>query len=273
MREFRPLLLAAAAVTCGFGAAEAQESASPATGLCGQPAALTAQSLSFDKQPEDVTGAFVQLRRNEPRYIELGITAPVALTMLADSGSVDTTLILFGDKGQIVASDDDGGGDTNARIVSRLQPGNYCLQVDTVVNFAETDAVVPVSITPAPPPDACIRTAGEPVEIKAGSDEIITSDQLSAKASIALNVAAGTGVRIEARSPIFDTYLTLEDGIGQVISEDDDGGGDTNSKLELAPVSTDGSYCVNLTSLDESGGIYALSIIPITETSVPAASE
>ena len=273
MQDFRPLLLAAVAVTCSFGSAQAQDSAAPATGACGQAAVLNAQTLSFDKQPEDVTGAFVQLRRNEPRYIELGITAPVALTMLADSGSVDSTLILFGENGQIVASDDDGGGDTNARIVSRLEPGTYCLQVDTVTDFSQTDAVVPVSITPAPPPDACIRTAGDPVEIKPDSDEVITSDQLNTKASFALNVAAGTGVRIEARSPIFDTYLTLEDGIGQVISEDDDGGGDTNSKLELAPVSEDGSYCVSLTSLDEKGGLYALSIIPITETSPPTATE
>lgn len=266
MQKIKPLLLATAAITLSLGTAGAQEAA-PATGACGQPAALNAQSLSFDKQPEDVTGAFVQLRRNEPRYVELAITAPVALTFAADSGSHDSTLILFGENGQIVASDDDSGGDMNARIVSRLNPGKYCLQVDTVANFAETDAVIPVAITPAPPPDACIRTAGAPIELKPDSDEIITSDQLQTKASVALNLAAGTGVRIEARSPIFDTYLTLEDGIGQVISEDDDGGGDTNSKLELAPVSEAGSYCVNLTSLDESAGLYALSITPITSAS------
>lgn len=268
MPKISPFLLASAAtaVSLSFGAAAAQDAAA-ATGACGQPAVLNAQSLSFDKQPEDVTGAFVQLRRNEPRYIELSVTQPVALTMAAESGSVDTTLILFGTNGQIVASDDDGGGDVNARIVSRLTPGTYCLQVDTVVDFDQTDAVVPVSITPAPPPDACIRTAGDPVEITPDSDEIITSDQLASKASFALNLSAGTGVRIEARSPIFDTYLTLEDGIGQMIAEDDDGGGDTNSKLELAPVAEAGTYCVDLTSLDDEGGLYALSIIPITSTS------
>lgn len=264
MRSFNPLSLAVAVSALSLSPALAQ--ATPEAGICGQPPALTAAALTIDAQPAGVTGEFVELARNEPRYIELTIGAAVDLTMATDTSKADTTLVLFNAQGQVVASDDDGGGDTNSRIVAALQPGAYCLQVDQIGALDAPGAIVPVSISGAPGPDACVKQAEAPVEIGPDSDEIITSDTLQGSAHLAMNIKAGTGVTIQAQSPIFDTYLKLEDRVGQIVAEDDDGGGDTNSKLELAPVAEDGLYCVTLTGLSDEGGLYALSVIPNTGT-------
>lgn len=241
--------------------AQAQTQQPAATGACGQPAALNAGSLSIDAQPTQVVGAFVQLQRNEPRYVELTIGAPVDLTLGTDTSQADTTLVLFDSKGAVIGSDDDGGGDTNSRLVASLEPGAYCLQVDQIGALDAPSAVVPVSIVGAPPPDACILQADAPVAMT--EDEIVSSGQLNGKTRMAITAPAGTGLRIEASSPIFDTYLSVEDKVGRILGEDDDSGGDTNSKLELPAANAEMTYCITLSGLEDKGGLYALAISPI----------
>ncbi|TRW94820.1 hypothetical protein FNJ84_18330 [Paracoccus sp. M683] len=268
MRHFRPLLLATSIASLSLPLSGtvvlAQEPAQAATGACGQPVALNAGTLSFDQQPTGVTGEFVQLTRNEPQYVEITTTAPIALTMATDTSQSDPTLALFDQQGKVVTSDDDGADESNARIVAAMQPGTYCLQVDQFFDPETAGAIVPVTVAPAPGPDACITRSDAPVEIGTGSDEIITSGRLSGAVTMAVTVKAGTGVQIMASSPVFDTFLRLEDQIGQLVSEDDDGGGDTNSKLDLVAENEDRTLCISLTALgDDEGGLYALSIAPI----------
>lgn len=263
MFELKRVYISAAAAGLSLLACAAQAQ-QPETGACGQPAALNAATMSFDAQPTQVTGAFVQLQRNEPRYIEMSVTAPVDLTLATDTSQADTTLVLFDSKGAVVGSDDDGGGDTNSRLVASLAPGSYCLQVDQIGALDAPGAVVPVTVLGAPPPDACILQADAPVPMDATGDEIISSGQLNGKTRMAITASANTGLRIEASSPIFDTYISVEDKVGRVLGEDDDGGGDTNSKLELPAIATEMTYCVTLSGLDDKGGLYALAVSPMT---------
>lgn len=268
MLDFRHFLAAPAILALSLAAgadalAQQPSGEAPSAGVCGQPLALNAAQMSFDAQPTQVVGAFVQLVRNEPRYVELTVSVPVALTLATDTSQADTTLMLFDDTGAMLASDDDGAGDTNARIVTALQPGRYCLQVDRIGALDASSAVVPVSVVGAPSPDACISQADAPIRMGADSDEIISSGQLKDKTRMAIELAAGTGLRIEASSPIFDTFLTVEDQVGRIVGEDDDGGGGTDSMLELPAFDKDGTYCVTLSGLDDQAGLYALAISPI----------
>ena len=257
MRYFH---LAALTISAGLGASGAFAQA--AVGACGQPAALNGGTLMLDRQPAEVVGAFTQITRNEPRYVELTVNAPMALTIATVAEGVDTTLILFDQYGGVVASNDDPPGSNAARIITKLEPGTYCAQVDILGTLDGAPTVVPISVEGAPPADACIRNAPPPIALGPGSQEIITTGTLTGSVNHAFTLPAGMGAQIMARSPIFDTYLTLEDENGISLATDDDGGGDTNSLLEIAPDAEERLYCIRLTGLNEEGGVYALSIEP-----------
>lgn len=71
---------------------------------------------------------------------------------------------------------------------------------------------------------------------------------------------AGKAVVIDVASPSFDTIAILRDAFGTVILQDDDGGGDSNSRIEFTPDRT-GSYELVVTSFGSgSYGNYTVSI-------------
>lgn len=258
MKNFQkvlPLALAAP-LTVLAGAAAAQE-----TGACGQPLALNSQPMVLETTPTELTGGLVELRRNEPRYTELTVNSQMAITLTTLSPDRDMTLILFDTDGNVVESDDDSGADSNARLIAMLDPGTYCAQIGIYGGLDASSVVVPFSISAAPPPDACILNAAAPVELGPGSEEIITTGVLDQGVNLAFRMAPGTNVTIAARSPMFDTFLKVEDQYGREIVTDDDSGGDTNSLLELASAE-EADYCVTLSSLDDDRGIYSMSLSP-----------
>lgn len=263
-------LAAVVVISATFGAPAFAQQALPGVGACGQPAALNGGSLVLDRQPAEVVGAFTQITRNEPRYVELTVNAPMALTITTVAQGEDTTLILFDATGGVVAANDDQRDSNEARLIARVAPGNYCVQVDILGGLDAAPTVVPISVEGAPPADACIRNAAPPVALGPGSQEIIASGTLAYSVDHAFTLAAGTGAKIMARSPIFDTYLSLEDESGIVLATDDDSGDDTNSLLEIAPEAEERLYCIRLTGLTEEGGVYALSIEPQADGAAPA---
>lgn len=241
------------------------EIAASDAGFCGQPKFMTSETISMNGETEEVAGRFVDLERNEPRYLELRLAARAQLTFSTRGANVDTILLLLDSSGNLVTSDDDGGDVLDSRLVTVLQPGNYCLQVSKFGDYEEMLVNVPVTITAGPGPEPCVRTASNRYDLAADSEAIITSDVLQDRATFALELRAGTGVRIEAKSPVFDTLLSLEDDKGEVVAQNDDSGEGTDSAIELAPVTQDAEYCAVLDSYDPDGGIYALSFIPLSE--------
>lgn len=255
------LILAAPLMLCA-GGAFAQ--ATPGVGACGQSAMLNGQPITLNAKPTEVTGGLVELRRNEPRYVEMTIGAQMPITLATLTSDRDMTLILFDTKGEVVGADDDSGVDSNAQLIAMLEPGVYCAQI---ASYGGTDAsplIVPFSVSAAPPADACIMNAAAPVEMRQDSDEIITTGVLGEPVNLAFRLAAGTNLSIAARSPMFDTILTVQDEWGREVATDDDGGDDTNSLLEMSASDTAKDYCVTLTSLDDDRGIYSLALTPAT---------
>ncbi len=254
------MALAAPLMLCA-GGAFAQDAA-PGVGACGQPALLNSQPMVLNAKPTELSGGLVELRRNEPRYVEMTIGAEMPLALATLTTERDMTLILFDSKGEVVGSDDDSGADSNAQLIAMLEPGVYCAQIAAYGGTDASPLVVPFSVSAAPPADACIKNAAPPVELRNDSDEIISTGVLGEPVNVAFRLAEGTGLSIAARSPMFDTILTLQDEWGREVATDDDGGGDTNSLLELSASDTAKDYCVTLTSLDDERGIYSLALTP-----------
>lgn len=81
--------------------------------------------------------------------------------------------------------------------------------------------------------------------------------------------AAGQRVAISMSSATFDTYLYLVNSANQIVGEDDDGGGGTNSRIPLTSgfltLPATGTYTIHATSFfDSSTGAYSLSLVSDT---------
>jgi hypothetical protein len=75
-----------------------------------------------------------------------------------------------------------------------------------------------------------------------------------------LEVPADTAVRIELDAPNFDAYLLLKDSVGNVLEENDDGGGNTNSLIERRLLA--GTYRIGASAFAGSeGGTYTLRVL------------
>jgi serine protease Do len=57
-----------------------------------------------------------------------------------------------------------------------------------------------------------------------------------------------------------DTYLKLLGPDGYVIAEDDDGGGDTNSKIYISSLPSSGTYTIVAGGYDGGTGSYQLTL-------------
>ena len=53
------------------------------------------------------------------------LTSETAVELRLESGAFDAYLVLMDSFGNVLARDDDGGGNTDARIADRLGPGTY----------------------------------------------------------------------------------------------------------------------------------------------------
>lgn len=238
------------------------QDAAHGVGACGQPIALNSQPVTLNAKPTEISGGLVELRRNEPRYVELTIAEQMPITLATMTSERDMTLILFDAKGEVVGADDDSGADSNAQLIAMLEPGVYCAQIAAYGSLDASSLVVPFSVSAAPPAAACIVNATETLDLTHDSDEIITTGVLAGPVNFGLRLAAGARVSIAARSPMFDTVLTLQDQYGREVASDDDGGGDTNSLLEVGGSNQQSDYCVTLSSLDDERGVYSLSFSP-----------
>lgn len=75
--------------------------------------------------------------------------------------------------------------------------------------------------------------------------------------------SAGQTVTIALSSSSFDTYLYLIDPFGQVVAQDDDGGGGTNSRIQITLPSS-GTYIAEVTSFSTNfTGSYTLSLTQV----------
>lgn len=113
-----------------------------------------------------------------------------------------------------------------------------------------------------------VPAPGETGSIQAGQTlrgELEPGDLLMADSTFAdvweLTGAAGESVVIDVRSDEFDTYLQLLDPAGAVIGEDDDSGGDLNSRLAIVLPAT-GRYriVVNSAGHEPRAGRYTVAV-------------
>ena len=169
-----------------------------------------------------------------------------------NSSDFDAYLRIFrvvGGLEEQVASDDDSGGETNARVNLTLD-GEYRI-IASALSSGERGSYE-LSVTDAPVVPVVQRpiTVGETV-----SNELSSSDPELDNGGFfheyVVTAAAGDAFRITLRSGEFDSYLRWGTKDGEVFTEiasDDDSGGELDSMLEVR-VDRAGTYVIRVSAL------------------------
>jgi hypothetical protein len=202
--------------------------------------------------------------------------------------------MVFDPVGNIVARDDDDGDGLNARIqYACATTGTYRLMVTTYSTSTSTGSYTlrvqglggptPIQAQPQPiaqpvpqpiaqpapvMPANLIPAAGQMAQLAIGQTmrgRLETGDQTMADGTFAdiwqFQGGAGQTVTIDVRSDEFDTYIQLLDSAGNKVGEDDDSGGNLNSRLAYTLPAT-GTYqiVVNNSGQSKRVGVYTVSV-------------
>lgn len=178
-------------------------------------------------------------------------------------GGGDTVLEVRNTSGEIVASDDDSGGDTSSRAEIYLSVGTYCVSMRSfdsspITGFVRAGRLDQEPLTPgvASPTNeggecdlsvAQALTFGQPVS-NAWAEQNFYSFQLDAPAA----------VTITAENQDADPILKLFDALGNLLGNNDDFDG-LNSRIDMTDMLPAGQYCVAL-------DVYGDGSLPITMT-------
>jgi hypothetical protein len=155
----------------------------------------------------------------------------------------DTLLALYRENGEFLAGDDDGGGGGASRLERSIEAGTYFL----VVSAYGSNVVASYEIwiegsasTPAPTPAATCPLEVEDNDTGQNANALSTSGGSMCRTGAVLpagdvdlysfSVPTTTSVVIETKSQ-GDTVLRLFDADGQYLTENDDGGEGTASRI------------------------------------------
>lgn len=148
-----------------------------------------------------------------------------------------------------VATDDDGAGDTNARVLMELN-GDYRIVAHSLSENGRGSYELSVMDAPAVAVLQRPISVGESVsgELSASDPEL---DEGGHFQEYVVSAAAGDSFRITMRSGEFDSYIrwgTKEGDSFTEISNDDDSGGDLDAMLEVR-VEHSGTYVIRVSAL------------------------
>ncbi len=241
-------------------------------GLCGGIGA-NAQWLGGDEASSDIS--------TSPEYIEqmalvLMRNEFVGLFTVSQDGDYrieaqgrgggDTVLDVRSAAGEIVASDDDSGGEASSRAESFLTAGTYCVSMRSFDGSPITGFVRAGRMDQEP------LTAGldfsDPNISGSGQCDLSTAAPLTLDQPVAndwatqntysLRIDTPMSVTLTAENPNADPILTLYDQSGNWLAENDDFDG-LNSRIDMVNPLAVGDYCVAVT-------LYGDESVPITVT-------
>lgn len=198
-----------------------------------------------------------------------------------NSGDVDAYLWVaktVGGLTESVVSDDDGGGDTNARLRFRAsESGTYYVVAQSLASDGTGAYELKVEVAPpAAPVVATPLTAGQVREGTISDSSPLLEDE-SPALPYQLYTFTGTGarVRVTVRSGAFDAYVKVKKVVGgseEDVASDDDSGGGTDAMVTFT---ANGQYRIYARPLEASStGAFTISLteMPVVKiTSRPIA--
>ncbi len=263
--------ISAAAATSVFALSAAPAMAQDAN-LCGG-AGANGQWLGGDEASSDISTSAEHI---EQMALVLLQNEYVGLFSVSESGDYrieaqgrgggDTVIDVRDASGEIVASDDDGGGDAASRAETFLNPGTYCVAMRSfdgtpLTGFVRAGRIdhEPLTAGLASQPEntggtgECDPTTAAPLTLGQS-----VSNSWNAQSTYSLTLAEPMSVSFTAENEEADPILTLYDPSGNWLAENDDFDG-LNSRIDMADALPAGTYCIAV-------DLYGDESVPITVT-------
>ncbi len=189
---------------------------------------------------------------------EFSLSSSQDLAIGLDSTDFDAFLRVLDSSGVVVATDDDSGGGTNARILSTFEAGTYRIEATT---FSEDEAgAYTVSLEEAPAPTITPIGVGQTVS---GTLNFLDGRSVRCSGCFAdqheFSISSPQALVIRLDSTDFDALLLVLDSSGVVVATDDDSGGGTNARISRTFGA--GTYRIEATTFSEDeAGAYTVSL-------------
>jgi hypothetical protein len=200
------------------------------------PACSFAQTL-------DLNGGYIQRlgarsctgANGEPvDYYTFTLAVDSLVLAVMTSGEMDGYLTLYDASGNALRSDDNTYGSNDPLIVQYLPAGTYKLGARAASATVDGLYEVDLRTTGGPRPPLCTPKASITPGATVTGTITYTGCQYTDNSFADLyqmNLTADAAIDLRLNSSEFDAYLVLLDSKGAVIDEDDDGGGNTNSRI------------------------------------------
>jgi len=192
--------------------------------------ALSAQTAQELRLGSSVSAT---LREGDERWYSVRVTEE-CFVAVETSGSVDTYLEAYDATGNLIARDDDGGENSNAKVEFYASPGGtYRLKLRGYNNSESGPYRIWASQKPLP----------QPAELRVGSSHsgnIVEGEDYWYRVT-----PSGAGFLVVETSGNIDTYLEVYDSSYNFITENDDGGDGNNARLEFF-IDTGKTYLLRL---------------------------
>lgn len=263
----------ATGLSAGLFALAALPAAAQDANLCGGIGA-NAQWLGGDEASSDIS--------TSPSYVEqmalvLMRSEYVGLFTVSQDGDYrieaqgrgggDTVLDIRDASGEIVASDDDGGGDAASRAEVFLSAGTYCASMRSfdgspLTAFVRAARIDQEALTPGffatdvGGNGECDLSAAQPLTLGQPVSNTWTDQNV-----YSLTLDAPTRISLTAKNQDADPILILYNPAGELIAENDDFDG-LNSRIDMPTPLPAGQYCIAL-------DLYGDESLPITVTAKP----
>lgn len=189
----------------------------------------------------------------------------------AAHGDDDPQIWVIDSRGQTVAENDDAGDDLSSRVERYLDPGDYCVHVESF-DAVDFDAIVQISQEYQPrlfnddegislycgASTAATQPADKPL------DQAITERPLSWPSStqepsyFRFSVEQAAPIRLTARSDDLDPKMSLFGADGRLIASNDDAD-DTDARLDFSSNLLPGDYCLAVAPLEAGEGAITVS--------------
>ena len=167
----------------------------------------------------------------------LTVAERAVFTIDMASNQFDTYLLIFDEQYRYIGEADDiSTGNTNSRLIASLTPGSYIVMANTY----EGTGAYTLQVSSGPPRDCPSRDLAAPATVSGAISTLAcrvldtvspSADQTPADVyRLTLTSPAVLAAQLDSRE--FDAWLVLAGPARQMIAEDNDGAGDTNSRIE-----------------------------------------
>lgn len=203
-------------------------------------------------------------------YVSLfKLSAPTSVRVeAAGRGNADPLIDLLDADGNVILTDDDSGGDGNARAEVDLQPGTYCLNLvsydgapmTAFVRIGRTDQEAlttglseTADVVDTPDPGATTMVAGscaDATPLGTLDGPISGTGSVNSDPYWRFSLAAPTAISVTAQNEDADPVITLLDADETYLAENDDFDG-LNSRIDMTVALPAGDYCISVDALSD----------------------